>query len=414
MANLDTNDILSQYLAGQAAQKNPTGIFGLRQTPYLTDADKAALRFQNLQDAFKQQGSITGMLASQAGDQLGQGLAKMFGGGPDNTRPPDPQLEALPVYQQALQQTKDPMMASFAAYQYLAQRGVPGAMEKAQEAYKALQEQANKDREYQLNKDKDTYTDAGTNPRGQQLQKNGLGKLEAVGSGPLVTVNAGQKLEDKAQQKSDEEYITGFYANKKAIDTAATQALATKSQAAAIAKLADETPMTGPLSKAALPLFRTLEQIGAVPKGTTADYDSLKNVSMNAIISLAQLIKPVSNSDMNILQESGPGILQTQAGNKAMAVMMSVGTQYALDVKKYTDEFLKKSDRNPTKKVDGMTYEEFMQSKLDNKQYMTDEQRALFHSQTTIPTVASKADYDKLQSGDYYVDSRTGKTMVKR
>ena len=112
---MDANDILAQYLAGQAAQKNPMGIFGLRQSPFMTDADKSALRFQNLQDVLAKQGNIPAMLASQAGDQLGRGLDQKFGGGPDNTRPPDPQQQALAIYQQALQQSGDPDIASFTA-----------------------------------------------------------------------------------------------------------------------------------------------------------------------------------------------------------------------------------------------------------------------------------------------------------
>ena len=399
MANLDANDILSQYLAGQAAQKNPTGIFGLRQTPYLTDADKAALRFQNLQDAFQRQGNIPGMLASQAGDQLGQGLSKMFGGGPDNTRPNDPQLDALPVYQQALRQTKDPMVASFAAYQYLAQRGVPGAMEKAQEAYKALQEQANKNRDYQLNKDKETYTPAGTNARGQELQKNALGRMDAVGSGELVSVHTGEQ--SKFDQTVGEGFAKDFLA-------AVKDGAKARQQMNQIDQL--ETLMKnmggGKLTPTGYEIASYAASMGLNINKEMGNADAAATILNKMALDLRSTAEgsgmpgSLSDSDREFLRSMTPGLEKTPEGRAKLFSYYRKVYGRQIEIARMAIDYKKKNG-----KVDEGFY-----SQLDE----FSQKNPLFRSQTAIPTVASKADYDKLQSSDSYVDSRTGKTMVKR
>lgn len=202
MATNDANEYLAKYLAQQAAEKNPTGIFGLKQTPFLTPADQRALRFQQLSQAVQSSPQYSAALG--AGQGLGNALGGLGGNNPsDSARPPDPQVLAKGVYDQILQQTGNPYLARRQAYNYLAQQGVSGAMEELYKTEKDYQEQINKDRDFGLSKQEKSFTSLGNNARGQEIIQNELGKKESVGSGPLVSVTVG---EQGAEEKGVGEY----------------------------------------------------------------------------------------------------------------------------------------------------------------------------------------------------------------
>jgi len=199
----EVSKILSQYLAGQAAEKNPTGIFGLKVTPFLTDADKNALRFQQLSQSYMSNPPLYAAL--NAGQNLGKFANSLFPGqgGQGEQAPVDPQQQALSVYQDTLQKTGNVQLARRQAYMFLAQHGVEGAMDKLYETEKDMLSEKNKDRELttaeqklNLEREENTFSDTGKNDRGQIIQENKLGKKQAVGSGPLVEVKQGEESEE--------------------------------------------------------------------------------------------------------------------------------------------------------------------------------------------------------------------------
>ena len=403
---MDANDILAQYLAGQAAQKNPMGIFGLRQSPFMTDADKSALRFQNLQDVLAKQGNIPAMLASQAGDQLGRGLAQKFGGAPDNTRPPDPQQQALAIYQQALQQSGDPDIASFTAYKWLAAQGVDGAMAKAQEAYKAYTEKQDKeadnkraDDQLEQDRKKNTWKDLETNARGQQIQVNELGEKRAVGSGPLVENNIGEQ--SKFDQKLGEGFADMFL-------SAVKDSAKARQQMNQIDQL--ETLMNGmgggKLTPTGFEIARYAKSLGLDISDNLGNADAAATILNKMALDLRSTAEgsgmpgSLSDSDREFLRSMTPGLEKSPEGRAKLFSYYRKVYGRQIEVGRKAIEYKKRNG-----KLDEGFYTE-----LDDYS----QKNPLFQQQTSIATVNSKADYDKVKSGETYVDGRTGKKMVKR
>lgn len=370
----DVSKILANYLAQEAGQKNPLGVFGLKVSPFLTDSDKNALRFQQLSQAYATSPQLTAGL--NAGQQLGQAATSLFPKQKEE-RPPDPQMQAIQVYNDVLQKTGSTKLARRQAYQFLAQQGVPDAMDKLYEVEKDAQSQSNEEDKAEFERKKATYKDVGLNERGQIIQENELGGKQAVGSGPQVSVNMGA---EKAFDVADAQALAGRLNTIREADLDATRQIPQYDRAISLAKRIP-AQMQGPVGRVVGPLAKTVGSlIGQDLK--TGDISELNSLALEMKAGIAKKFAPVSNVDMVAITEGLPGSTNPRDASIKMAIAKRAEAEFTHDMRVTADQFIKdarKEGRNPAMPdPKGRLIDDYIQEKLGKKNYLSENDRKFF------------------------------------
>lgn len=382
------NDPVAQYLMQTAQRKNPGGFFGMQITPYMTSADKQALRYQELLAGLQDKGDFiqAGML--EGGNFVGQLLNKAFGRPAEGQQPADPQQMMMQAYNTALKNGASEFDARDAALRV----GMESGYAPAFEAYSQLDDARRKEADAQADNARDkAKMELDSQDKSWEtlketpeyiVQKNKLGKIQVERKGALVNVNTGNS------EQTGKEFTKYFFEKElPRAEEVGAQGDKLERLGMRVSGLTDQTKFSGPLGEAGLKLASLVSQAsgGAIAADAIGSYEDLNSAGFQIAVSQASDLKPISNTDIDLIIAASPGLSKVQGANKALAAVMTAVGRAQKDVRDATREWVSKVQKGKKgvyDQVDGQTYYEFLQERLGNKSYLTDEQRKMFSTNT--------------------------------
>jgi len=403
------NDPIAQFLMSNAQRKNPNGFFGMQIAPYMTPQDQRAVRYNELLAGLQDKGDFITAGFLSGGNFLGQMANKLMGGGGQGQQQADPQQAMMQAYVEAIQSGKNEMDARKEAAVVGMRMGMPQAAELYAEADKAAREEADRMAD---NKRADLqYADQWEDlpertPNGQLLQRNKMtGEMRAVGSGPAVgSINVGTGGEGS---KKFIEYFYGTIAPKAAEEAASAKRTITAANA--MLSLNNDTKFSGPIAGALLGPAKALASVFGVAEDAVSNYEQLHAAGFDRATTVAQYLKPMSNTDMDLVLSTGPGLRNTQKANRAMGLVLRATAQAQVDYNEAVKEFYTRANYDPTGEVEGMKLNDYLANKLADKEYFTKEEREFLK----MSKPAAKDGRTVVRTGTVQSGPNKGKKAIK-
>lgn len=192
------------------------------------------------------------------------------------------------------------------------------------------------------------------------------------------TINVGGQA--GLQEKFQETELGDFSDRIKAIRSNAEEASAAlpriQNMASAFERL--DSLGQGPAQALVNGMRSTLSQLTGKDLGS-ADAATVRSEGFSFALGMAAKIKPVSNTDIDNILKSLPGLNNTKFANRALAISMRATANATIDQRKAAEKWIAmqtKAGRVPSQPdANGNTFADFMGNQMGNKDYMTADER---------------------------------------